>query len=76
MNDEVFTQPAPWEAVERWSGRDRITSTERLRVFGGWLVRSFICPSSYRESSDPIALSTVFVPDPDGAWTITPPVGR
>lgn len=47
-------------------------TTQRLRVYGGWVVSRKVSKGHTwgDGASDAIALSLVFIPDPNHEWTI------
>jgi hypothetical protein len=67
-NDEAFDDdielPPRWEELE-----DHLMTTQRMRVPGGWLVRSTARESGEAEVT--IAIAIVFLPDPGHEWRLS-----
>ena len=53
------------ELVFLYDSPQLVEHTTRLRVPGGWLVRTFYNIQSVGQN---LAASAVFIPDPDGIW--------
>lgn len=47
-----------------------VAETERLRVQGGWVVRTIVRSRSWDETIS-VASDSVFVPDPSHEWRLT-----
>ncbi len=56
-----------WEDITSdWSENVR-DYTERLKVFGGWIIR---CRSVNYSDGAALSESSVFIPDPDHKWVV------
>ncbi|MBU4492290.1 MAG: hypothetical protein KKD69_07500 [Euryarchaeota archaeon] len=64
MTNENKKYPREWEEISKEEGEN--LHAERLRVHGGWLVKSF---GSYLSNSM-VSQSMCFVPDPGGDWKL------
>lgn len=77
--------PLPWERIEGTDSNGdsgyHYWGTARLRVPGGWLVKSWNYVATFRQHRSPSGdiaathgvghgLGLTFVPDPDGKWVV------
>ena len=56
----------------QWEDIDNLTNTQRLRVYGGWIVKHV----SYFIPNNAVSESSVFVPDPNHEWDLNDEVGK
>ena len=58
---------ARWESIADLSDTHHFDSTVRMKVVGGWLVRTVV-DNLPDESDGAVAVAMTFVPDPDHEW--------
>jgi hypothetical protein len=60
-----------WEEVINISSESFLDNTERLKVFGGWIVRNVFDNSNDQENFDmDTRVCMVFIPDPNHDWKL------
>ena len=55
-----------WENIYKHGINDCTLATNRLKVYGGWIVRTIY----FEREPDIFSESSVFVPDPQHEWSI------
>jgi hypothetical protein len=69
LRKEIIMSESNWEMIELYNhSSTTLITTERLKVFNGWMVRSALTAvkNGYPTSCE----SSIFVPDPNYKWEL------
>lgn len=65
--EEVYgTKKSQWELINHGISSSVYEETERLKVLGGWIVRTQL----HNGKAQAMAVSLVFIPDPKHEWDL------